>query len=403
MAGARKEAEAPLTLSVAWLAGGFPNLYEHSLLAEMAAVAKQGVSCRVLALFPIGRALPEAFDDLPISIEYLGSDSLAGALAATVLHLHGELLRRPGETLRYPRLIRWRGRLRRSLSAERPGLLHSQFGHLGILAAPVARALDIPLIVSLRGQDVGLLRRASEADLGALQRQGRLFLARSEAMRSELISMGFPSERIEALPSGIDVAAIPFRERTAPARGEPVRLLAAGRLVAKKGIDDALRAVAECPDVALEIVGDGPERPRLAEMIARMRLTGRARLAGVMSHQALLSRMQAAHLFILPCKTALDGDREGIPNVLKEAQASGLPVISTRHAGIAECVEDGQSGLLSEEGDIPALAHNLRDLATRPERWTAMGRRGREIVQARYDLLPLVSKLVRRYHEVARR
>jgi len=403
MAGARKEAEAPLTLNVAYLVGGFPNLYEHSLLAEMVAVAKQGVSCRVLAMFPTGRALPDSFDDLPISVEYLGSDSLAHALAATALELPGELFRRPGETLRHPRMVRWRARLERSVSTEHPGLLHAQFGHLGLLAAPVARALNIPLLVSFRGQDMGLLCRASSTDLRALQQQGRLFLARSDAMRSELTSMGFPPERTEALPSGIDVAAIPFHERTAPARGEPVRLLAAGRLVAKKGIEDALRAVAECPDVALEIVGDGPERPRLAEMIARMRLTGRARLAGVMSRPALLLRMQAAHLFILPCKTAPDGDREGVPNVLKEAHASGLAVISTLHAGIPECVEEGHSGLLSEEGDTAALARNLRELAAHPERWAAMGRRGREIVQARYDLLPLASRLIRRYHEIARR
>ncbi len=403
MAGARKETEAPRGLNVALLAGGFPSLYEHSLLAEIAAVARQKVACRVLALFPSGRALPESFDGLPIAVEYLGSDSLTGALAANALGLPGELFRRPRETLRHPRMVRWRARLQRTLSAEPPSLLHAQFGHLGLMAAPVARALEIPLAVSFRGQDVGLVRRAAPSDLGALQRQGRLFLARSDAMRAELIAMGFPPERTETLPSGIDVTSIPFRERTAPARGEPVRLLAAGRLVAKKGIDDALRALAECPDVALEIVGDGPERPRLAQRIARMRLTGRARLAGVMSRQALLLRMQAADLFILPCKSAPDGDREGIPNVLKEAQASGLPVISTRHAGIPECVEEGRSGLLSEEGDAASLARNLRELATHPDRWGAMGRRGREIVQARYDLSPLASKLVRLYHEIAGR
>ena len=120
MAGARKETEAPRGLNVALLAGGFPSLYEHSLLAEIAAVARQKVACRVLALFPSGRALPESFDGLPIAVEYLGSDSLTGALAANALGLPGELFRRPRETLRHPRMVRWRARLR-ACTAKRDG------------------------------------------------------------------------------------------------------------------------------------------------------------------------------------------------------------------------------------------------------------------------------------------
>lgn len=402
MAGAGEQVETPLTLRVAQLLGGFPSLYEQALLGEIAALARQGVACRVLALFPTGRAAPASFDGLSISVDYLGSRSKPAECLSLLANLPGELLRRPGKTARHPVMSRWRARLQRSLSRARPQLLHAEYGHLGVMAAPVAQAMGIPLIVSFRGQDVALVRRARPPEADELKKTARLFLARSETMRSELLAMGFPPERTETLPSGIDVAAIPFHERTPPAHGEPARILAAGRLVAKKGLDDALRAVAQCPEVSLEIAGDGPERARLAEMIARMRLTGRARLAGATTHGELLKRMQASHLFLLPCRTAPDGDREGIPNALKEAQASGLPVISTRHAGIPECVEDGASGLLSDEGDLPGLVKNLRELVSEPERWGAMGRRGREIVQSRYDLRALALRLARRYHETAR-
>lgn len=402
MADERENAQAPLTLRVAQLVGSFPNPYEQSLLAETGALARLGVHCRVLALRPSGRVLPASFADLPVSAQNLGTASCAAEALSLAFNLPGELVRRPGATLRHPMVSRWRARLQRTLSQERPALVHAQFGHIGIIAAPVAQALNIPLIVSFRGQDVMLVRNSSPADLSSLRETARLVLARSDTMRSELIALGFPPERVETLPSGLDVASIPFRERSAPARGEPVHLLAAGRLVAKKGLDDALRAVAECTNVTLEIVGDGPERPLLAELIARMRLMGRARLAGAMPRDALLQRMHSAHIFLLPCRTAADGDREGVPNVIKEAQASGLPVISTRHAGIPECVEHGVSGLLSDEGDIPALARNLRELASHPERWAPMGRRGREIVQSRYDLPPLALRLARRYHDVAR-
>jgi colanic acid/amylovoran biosynthesis glycosyltransferase len=94
---------------------------------------------------------------------------------------------------------------------------------------------------------------------------------------------------------------------------------------------------------------------------------------------------RTAHIFLLPSVTARDGDREGSPVVLLEAQAAGLPVVATRHSAIPEIVADGQSGYLVPERDADALAARLRDLLANPARWAEFGRAGRAIIVENHD------------------
>ena len=103
--------------------------------------------------------------------------------------------------------------------------------------------------------------------------------------------------------------------------------------------------------------------------------------------------LEDADVLVAPSVTAADGDEEGIPNVLKEAMASGLPVVATRHAGIPELVEDGVSGLLVPERDEAALADALERLARAPAGWAAMGRAGREKIEKEYDIDRLNDRL----------
>ena len=101
--------------------------------------------------------------------------------------------------------------------------------------------------------------------------------------------------------------------------------------------------------------------------------------------------------FILASSTSRDGDMEGIPVVLMEAQACGMPVVSTLHSGIPEVVLDGESGVLVPEGDVDALTERLQYLVEHPELWPEMGRRGRKLVEQKYDIKMLNSRLVRIY------
>jgi colanic acid/amylovoran biosynthesis glycosyltransferase len=163
-----------------------------------------------------------------------------------------------------------------------------------------------------------------------------------------------------------------------------------GRLVAKKGPDDLARAFARLcchrSDVQLRIVGDGPMRADVEAILDESGVRDRAQFLGLLEPKAVAAEMERAHVFCLPCRVGPDGDSEGIPNSLKEAMASGLPVVSTDHAGIPELVEDGVSGYLAPEHDVGALTDILEHLLREPERWEAMGRAGRSKVEAEFSV-----------------
>jgi colanic acid/amylovoran biosynthesis glycosyltransferase len=223
-------------------------------------------------------------------------------------------------------------------------------------------------------------------------------------MKRDLIAIGCPGEKTRVHHSGIDLSQFPFQERLPPAPSERVRILLVGRLIEKKGIPDAVAAVAEVrrshPNIQLRIVGDGPMRDEIAREIAARDAGDSILLLGPKCHAEVAGEMAAAHLFILPCRTASDGDKEGIPNAIMEAMASGLPVLSTRHAGIPECVEHDVSGLLVNEGDTAALADCLGRLLDHPDRWPALARAGRARIETEFNRDVQARKLLTIYEEV---
>jgi glycosyltransferase involved in cell wall biosynthesis len=152
-------------------------------------------------------------------------------------------------------------------------------------------------------------------------------------------------------------------------------------------------------DVGCRIVGEGPLRDALAERIERNGLAGRVTLEGALPHATVIEAYATASVFALPCVTASDGDRDGIPNVILEAMAMGLPVVSTRHSGIPEVVEDGVTGLLVSPGDVEGLADALATLLDDPERRAELGRAGRRRVASEFDARTNVQRLVEEFVE----
>jgi len=386
--------------------GRFPVCYEHAILEEISALERHGIRSRIIGFHPSGETLDPEFSHLADSVDYLDAGASRRPLISRVRSLVSALLAgwlRPSDfrnVLRVSDIVR-RAHHRILIRQGPPDVVHAQFGHLGLLALPVAQSEKIPLVVSFRGRDVLLIQQAPARAREALFGYASRVFARSEDMRQDLLRLGCAAGKLFVLPSGINVRSIPFRERTHPGAGDPVILLMVGRLVPKKGMDDALRALARCrPGPVLTILGDGPEKDRLLQLHRELGHRHTVVVGGPTVHWGIYEGMLSGHIFLLPCKTAPDGEKEGVPNAIKEAQATGMPVLSTRHAGIPECVEHGGSGLLCEEGDVDGLARNLEELLAHPERWAAMGRRGRELMEERYDLARLAPELARHYHDI---
>jgi len=380
-----------LRLSVTYLLGRFPVRSERCVLEEIAAAAGRDVEARIVAFHRAPDPLPVELNCLRRRVRFLDSGRRFGRFVSGALSAAGSLRAFAERNLRRaclapaPRCLGartatfWRrARLARCLSCDRPDILHAQFGHLGFLALPVLELLDIPLVLSFRGRDIGLVREAPAGERRALFEGAERVLARCRDMVDDLVSLGCPSEKLSVMPSGINVAAIAFRERTPPRRGEKIRILHVGRRVPKKGLDDARRAVEAVRGrypVTFKALHDAP-------------------------HEDVVAALSDAHIFLLPCRTAPDCDKEGVPNAIQEAMAAGLPILSTRHGGIPECVEHGAGGLLSDEADFDGLLANLEALLDRPDRWAAMGRYNRSIVEKCYDINKLVPRLLEQYDSV---
>lgn len=283
--------------------------------------------------------------------------------------------------------------LYRRVRQLQPVLIHAQFGLSGALALPLARSLNLPLIVHFRGADATLkdeyIRFASLNHWLYLQRretlkrEARLFITVSKFLKDKLLEQGFPEEKIIALYSGINVddfSCDPDLPR------EPV-VLFVGRLTEKKGCEYLIEAMkqvqAQQPEVELVLIGDGPLRAALETQASK--LPGRYQFLGTQPPAIVRQWMNRARVLAAPSVTAVQGDSEGLPNVVLEAQAMGLPVVSTFHAGIPEGVRHEETGFLAAERDADKLAVYLLHLLQDSELWHQFSVRGQAWVRTNFD------------------
>ncbi|MGE0742345.1 MAG: glycosyltransferase [Hyphomonadaceae bacterium] len=254
---------------------------------------------------------------------------------------------------------------------------------LGLIQGPIATVFH--------GKDMSAYLDKHPNAYASLLKRGDLFLPISDLWRRKLLALGAPADRTMIHRMGVDVSRFAATPRTLEP-GAPVRFLGVGRMVEKKGFDDALAAFAamqadiSAPKATLTFIGDGPLRETLKARAADLGLGPEVHFTGLLSHARVADELRRAHVFVLPSKTAASGDMEGIPVALMEAMAQGLPVLATRHSGTPELVEHDVSGLLSDEGDRRALAANMAAIARAPERWSDMGAAGAAKVRADFDL-----------------
>ena len=247
---------------------------------------------------------------------------------------------------------------------QKPDLVHAHFGPAADLLIDACDEVGVPLIVSLRGYDASRLveeRKWQKAYADIFPRCRAIVLITDEMRgRIEPLAGGVPLTTIHA---GKNVADYPYKAPGGPVR----RFLSIGRLVEKKGHGDAIRAISKArqngADVSLRIIGEGDEREALQSLIDTENIGDAVQLVGRLSHDEVKSELRRADGFILACRTAENGDKEGVPNVLKEAQLMGLPVVSTRHAGIPDVIAEQNHRWLAAEGDVEGLAERVVELS----------------------------------------
>lgn len=285
-------------------------------------------------------------------------------------------------------------------------IVHSQFGTQGHRAWFLQRLMpsSTKLVVMFRGHDISsFVQEKGLAVYADVFRVAHACLTNCDFFRQRLIALGCTPEKIAVHYSGLDVAKFAYQPRQIGSDGA-VHLVTTGRLVEKKGIEYVIRAIARLAprysQIQYTIVGDGPLRSDLEALVHELGLDAVVRLVGWQPEQSLIASLDQAHIFIAPSVTAADGNQDAPINVLKEAMAMGLPVISTLHGGIPELVQDGVSGYLVPERDAQALSDRLERLLNEPERWPAMGRAGRAYVEQHFNLQALNTRLVARYRDL---
>ena len=210
-----------------------------------------------------------------------------------------------------------------------------------------------------------------------------------------------PAGRVELAYHGLDLARFPAAEKNE--RGGPVTILSVGRAVEKKGYDDLLAALAALPgdlDWRFIHIGGGPLGDALQSQARAAGLDRRIEWLGAQAFDVVLSHYRAADLFVLPCKIAADGDRDGLPNVLMEAMACGLAVLSTRLSGIPELIDDGVDGLLTPPGDAPALAAALGELIADGDLRRRLGAAGEARLRADFAMDQGIEQLMARFMSI---
>ena len=242
-------------------------------------------------------------------------------------------------------------------AVRRAAVVHAHFGQTAALSWRVARRLGLPFAVSLHGYDVLVEGRQDTGMLDAI-RQAALVVVPSTFLADAIARLAVPEDVIRVIPSGLDLAQLPFQERAAPAAGEPFRVTFAGRFVAKKGVLDAAEAMAlvatEGCRIQARFVGFGEQeallRGRLDELVAASGGRLSAEIVDGRPAGAVRSALADTDVLLTASTIAADGDAETLGLVNLEAQAMGVPVVAAASGGVPEAVGAG-AGVLVTTGE----------------------------------------------------
>lgn len=389
--------------TVAYLTKRFPRLSETFILDEILGLEAAGLPLRLYAIAnPAESHVQPDIVRVASPVSYLRHSGVAGAVGDLVATLGAHLqlmVTRPrrylnvaGEVLHSQdrrnaiRHFGYAGRFAVTVRRAHARHLHAAFAHTPASIVRYTHLLTgLPFSFGAHAKD---LYRSDPVNLAIQAVEARFVLVCSQSAGTALSQISGPRARIVLAYHGVD------SNRFAPARTQhagtgPVRILAVGRLVPKKGYPVLLEAlhrlVASGTDLQCQIVGAGDLAGELDASIDRLGLGGLVTLSGASTHQEVAQAYRRADLFVQSSVVLPDGDRDGIPNSLLEAMSSGLAVVASNVSGIPEILTDSRTGLLVPPGDAGALAEALGRLAHDPALRASLGGAAREYVVKHLD------------------
>lgn len=406
---------APRPGRVAFVLKGYPRLSETFIAQEIAALEARGLRILIYSLrFPTDDRRHAVHDEIRAPVTYLPE------------YLHQEPMRvlrawwrlRRSATYRRVRDLwlkdLWRdftpSRGRRFgqalvLASELPGdvgQLHVHFLHTPASVTRYAAELcGLPWSGSAHAKDIWTTPEWEKQE----KLRACRWLVTCTAMNQEHLARLAPQGRVELVYHGLDLRRFPPPERSRPPRdgsapSDPVQVLSVGRLVEKKGVDVLLQALALLPrglHWKYIHVGDGPLRRALQALTHRLGIGERVVWRGALAQAELLREYRAADLFALASRIAPSGDRDGLPNVLLEAQSQDLACVASRVAGIPELIVDGSTGVLVAPESPQAFADALQALIVDPGKRRALGGAGRRRVTERFSLEANIVRLAGKF------
>ncbi|WP_108670741.1 glycosyltransferase [Peribacillus acanthi] len=283
-------------------------------------------------------------------------------------------------------------------------LLHAHHGQLGILLLPFKEKTDLPLVTSIRGRDATLADQHFTYldNMKLLFEQCDQLFPVCQYLADRMIAWGCPPEKIRVLYGGVDLNKYMYRAPQIESTSQ--NILSVGRLVEKKGHHVLMKAFHKIkdnfPNATLTVIGSGKLEEEIKSLSEELNLGDSFKLLNHLPKEEVYQYMYNADLFCAASLTAANGDLEGIPNTLKEAMATGVPVISTNHAGIPELVTNKVNGVLVEENNEDELAHALEFMLNNRNLWESYSLEARKKVEESFDLIQQLQLQASYYDEL---
>lgn len=265
---------------------------------------------------------------------------------------------------------------RNVLRSERPDVVLAEYGVFGARVLNACKSEQIPLVVHFHGYDASVepLIEKYRKEYTQVFQYASAIIAVSRVMQKKLISLGCDTDKVIYSPYGIDCDT--FKDANPPA-SDPT-FVAVGRLVEKKApyltILAFSKVLDQVPEARLRIIGDGRLMSVCEDVCIASGVSHAVDLLGAAPHDVVAEEMRNARGFLQHSVTAANGDSEGTPLAILEAGAMGLPVVSTRHAGIPDVVLEGETGFLVHERDVSTMSDRILRLAQSPELAGDLGR-----------------------------